>query len=47
MIMGKKARQKIIKEFDKKIVLDAYQKAIQNISKDAGYEFNNYMNSLN
>jgi len=46
-IMGKKARQKIIKEFDKKIVLDAYQKAIQNISKDAGYEFNNYMNSLN
>ena len=47
MIMGKKARQKIIKEFDKKIVLDAYQKAIQNISKDARYEFNNYMNSLN
>jgi glycosyltransferase involved in cell wall biosynthesis len=46
-IRGKKARQKIIKEFDKKIVLDAYQKAIQNISKDAGYEFNNYMNSLN
>ncbi len=47
MIMGKKARQKIIKEFDKKIVLDAYQKAIQNISKDARYDFNNYMNSLN
>lgn len=47
VIMGKKARQKIIKEFDKKIVLDAYQKAIQNITKVAGHDFNNYTNSLN
>ena len=26
--MGKKARQKIIKEYDKQIVIDAYLKAI-------------------
>jgi glycosyltransferase involved in cell wall biosynthesis len=32
-IMGKKARQKIIKEFDKEIVLAAYLKAINEILK--------------
>jgi glycosyltransferase involved in cell wall biosynthesis len=30
-MMGKKARQKIIKEYDKKIVLDAYLKAINEV----------------
>jgi glycosyltransferase involved in cell wall biosynthesis len=30
-IMGKKARQKIIKEFDKEIVLTVYLKAIDEI----------------
>ena len=30
--MGKKARQKVIKEFDKKIVINAYLKAIEQVS---------------
>ncbi|MEO5650962.1 MAG: glycosyltransferase, partial [Ginsengibacter sp.] len=30
-IMGKKARQKIIKEYDKQIVVDAYLKAIDRV----------------
>jgi hypothetical protein len=29
--MGKKARQKIIKEYDKKIVLNAYLKTINEV----------------
>ena len=31
--MGKKGRQKVIMEFDKKIVIDAYLKAIEQIIK--------------
>lgn len=46
-VMGTKARQKIVKEFDKAIVLKAYQQAIQNITNDKGCNFNYYVNSLN
>jgi glycosyltransferase involved in cell wall biosynthesis len=31
LVMGKKGRQKVIREFDKQIVIDAYSKAIQSI----------------
>ena len=33
MEMGKKARQKVIREFDKQIVIDAYLEAIQQLTQ--------------
>ncbi len=46
-IMGKNARQKMIKEFDKQIVLKAYLKAITDITKENKGNFDDYGNSLN
>jgi glycosyltransferase involved in cell wall biosynthesis len=46
-IMGKNARQKMIKEFDKQIVLKAYLKAITDITKENKGNFDGYGNSLN
>jgi glycosyltransferase involved in cell wall biosynthesis len=36
--MGKKARGKIIKEFDKQIVLDAYLKVIEDVIKNNEFD---------
>ncbi|HEY5368131.1 MAG TPA: glycosyltransferase family 4 protein [Hanamia sp.] len=46
-VMGKNARQKMIKEFDKQIVLKAYLKAITDITKENKNKFDDYGNSWN